>query len=230
MKIILNRFILLCITINLLSISDNISAQSNKKDKLIVPEISVVNASLPLYLSKIDFTHRKKVSKEISDKIEEIVLDFYFNDCNGDSAETYFSIRNVYFTTIECASNNLTFYLIIFDPVLGWGLQSKLICYNNLTKVFYPDILYFNIRPLYILNDEHNSLVQSNLKQIFNFQAPEIEKIASLDNSDIFRFNELYHNGTSNAIETTLVKFQKNYTIDTLDSKKIWIGLGTKNE
>jgi hypothetical protein len=224
------RSLIICLLLYFATANDIISAQSDKKLKLVLPDITVVTASLPLNPDKINFSSKKETSKAIKEKIENVVTAFYFNDCIGDSTETYCTIRNVYFNTIEFSSKDLTFYLVILDQIGGWGLQGRLICYNHLTKMFYPDILQINLRNLYDFDENHLSIIQSNLREIFDLQAPVIEKIASLDSSDIFRVNELYHNGTSNAIETTMIKFRKDYRTDTLDSKQIWIGLGSENE
>ncbi len=230
MKALLYRFLLFSLVVFLVSCDNNVSSNSNNKYKLILPKITVISGTLPLYLNKCDFTQNKKVSKEITDKIENVILDFYFNYCNGDSTETYFSIRDVYFNTIEFSSKDLTFYLVILNRTGGGGIQSRLICYDHSIKMFYRDILNYNLASLYNFDHENQSLIKSNLNQLFDLQAPEIEKIASLDNSDIFRFNELCHNGTSNALESTVIKFNKSSVIDTIDSEQIWIGPYTGNE
>jgi hypothetical protein len=196
-----------------------------------LPQIITVHTSLPLKIASIDYQKAKKSipSQFVSNRINKIITEFYYKECSGDTNQTYIKIKEVYFNTIDFSNDKITFYLILLNQIGGGGLQSKLIFYNRKTNAFYPYVVAFNLGHLYTYNYEDNSMIESNLKEIFKLNLPEIEQIASYDNSEIFRFNTLHHNGTENAIETCILRFFNN-KIDTLSLGQAWIGNELENK
>jgi hypothetical protein len=195
-----------------------------------LPEIRAIKTNFPLYLSRLDYDNSNKVdlSTIVKDKIQQTILDFYFIECRGDSSESYFKIKDVYFNSIELADKDLIYYLVILSHLPAESLDSKIICYNTTTNSFFPKIIDFNIGSLY--NIENGKLRQSNLKTLLKLDGPEIE-LVDFDNNGTndLKLTRLYHNGTANATETLIIRL-KNAVFDTLDFKQKWIGPGSETE
>lgn len=203
---------------------------SQISDKLFkLPEIQVMTATFPLYLSQLDFENEKHtlVSLIENEKIQNTIHDYYFNECLVDSILTNSIIEGVYFKTIQLKIEHLTVYLILFRHYPSGRVNCKILLFDNISKKFYNNTLDFNIHGLYNINQ--NKLEQSNLKEKFKIDSPEIEFI-DFDKDGIkeLKTTRLYHNGTANAIETTIIKISEN-TIDTIDFKQKWVGLCTEN-
>jgi hypothetical protein len=189
-----------------------------------LPEIRAIKTCFPLYLSRIDYDKSDKVdvSTIVKNKIQQTILDFYFIECRGDSSESYFKIKDVYFNSIELADKDLIYYLVILSQRPGESIDSKIICYNTTTNSFFPKIIDFNIGFLY--NIENGKLMSSNLKTLFKLDGPEIELVDFNRNGmNELKLARLYHNGTANATETSVLQL-KNAVLDTLDFKQKWIG------
>jgi hypothetical protein len=149
------------------------------------------------------------------------VLDYYLIDCEGDSCETYFSIKETYFNTLRIPYDQYDFYLIILKHVPGNLINSKLLCFDNCSKKFINPIIDFNIHGLY--NISGSELKPSNLKVLFKIKGPELEiRNIKNDGKIELQLTRLNHNGTFNALETMKIKI-KNNTFDTLNVRKIMI-------
>jgi len=190
-------------------------------------EIKVIKANFPLYLSRLDYSNKNKttVPQIVKDKIQNTILDYYFNICAGDSSETVLSIKDIYFNSVRLLANTLTVYIIIFK--FFENANCKILLYDNNSKTFNDNIIDFNLSGSYEI--ENGKLQPTNLKKLFKINTPEIE-FSDFDHNRIqqLKLTRLYHNGTANAIETTILKISKN-KIDTLDFKQKWVGPGTEN-
>jgi hypothetical protein len=199
--------------------------QNNKLKTLNLPDIYAIDAKFPLTISNLDFKDKRNMltfNDGITSKIEETIKEYYFTDCLGDSSETFFSIKDIYFNTIRLYDSLQTVFLVILSPP-AQNLNSIVLFYNNTSKEFIEDKFCFKINSLY--NVDKGGIIPSNLKKLFNMNAPDIELIDYDKNGkDDFKFTRLYHNGTENAIETIVLKLDEN-KVDTLDFKRDWIVL-----
>jgi hypothetical protein len=198
---------------------------SNNKKIYTFPDITAINAEFPLSISNMNFQdteNRIQLDDEIISKIEQTIEDYYFNDCSADSNETYISVNDRYIETIRLQDSLQTIFLVLLRHTLG-GINSKILFYDNSTKVFSDFTFNFNLHALYVI--ENKKLIPSNLKTLFNIETPEIEILDfEKDGINDYKFTRLYHNGTSNAIEIYILKVGNN-KIDTLEFMQEWIGL-----
>ncbi|HEY1054701.1 MAG TPA: hypothetical protein VGE24_06180, partial [Emticicia sp.] len=92
--------------------------------------------------------------------------------------------------------------------------NSKVLFYDNETKEFIAGTFDFNLFALY--NNYNGQLKVSNLKEQFKIETPEIQSVDfNDDGSKDFQFTRFVHNGTFNAIKTTIVSI-RDMQIDTL--------------
>jgi hypothetical protein len=184
------------------------SANAQTKRWIQVPVIQAVDMHFPLFLENISTQKGKKLVALDSTKeswISKILVRFYYDECAGDSNETYFSVRDVYGGTLVFCDSLTTIYLLLLRQMPGEQLNSKLIFYNNTLNKFLDTVIDFNISALY--NIGNGKFVPSNLKKQFKINTPEIQHV-DYDNDKIYdyKLTRLFHNGTSNAIETFILK------------------------
>lgn len=89
-----------------------------------LPDISVYRKfgfmGYPLRISKINWKNSTRISKPnnfLDSIVQQVVLDFYFNECNGDSSETHFKVKDVYINTIHYWNRIKGIYLILLTEV-----------------------------------------------------------------------------------------------------------------
>jgi hypothetical protein len=197
--------------------------QNNKLKTLNLPDIYTIDAKFPLTISNIDFKDKRNMltlNDGITSKIEETIKEYYFTDCLGDSSETFFTIKDIYFNTIRLYDSLQTVFLVIFNPP-AQKLNCIVLFYNNTTKQFIEDKFCFNIHALY--NVDKRGIKPSNLKELFKVNAPDIELVDYDKNGkNDLAFTRIYHNGTENAIETIVLEVENN-KVDTLDFRRVWI-------
>lgn len=183
---------------------DEVSKPSNFID------ITAFDANFPIELSKIDFEEKTK-TVTLSDfkirKIEQVVERFYYEECQGDSAETYFSKKDIYINTIQTETiNGIILYGIILKQIPSM-VTCKILFFDTKTDAFLEEIFNFKIYALYDFKD--GKLVASNLKEELKFDTPEIElSDFTKDGIKEFTFNRLNHNGTFNAIEKLAIQIE----------------------
>lgn len=184
--------------------------------------ISVIDSNFPLHLNKIvlkDNEQTIQLNDGINSKIKQTIHEYYFKECFGDSLQTYFSLKDIYIHTIRLHDSLQTLFLVLLKRPTGY-VNSKVLFYDNLKKEFSPEAFNFNIFALY--DFENGKLIPSNLKTAFKIKTPEIELVdADKDGINDFKFTRLYHNGTANSIQTTILTV-KNAQIDTLDFDEKW--------
>jgi hypothetical protein len=107
-------------------------------------------------------------------------------------------------------------YLVLLKHLPSAELNCKILIYEKASNSFTAP-LDFNLFALYNLDQE--KLVSSNLKTKFHITNPEVE-FAGFDSGSIpkYRFTRLTHNGTYNAIETTVLKVNGTH-VDTIEHK-----------
>ncbi|MBP6732536.1 MAG: hypothetical protein KA149_10785 [Chitinophagales bacterium] len=184
------------------------------------PIFSVINTEYPLHLDSINLQNEKNrvhLNDGIEAKIRNTVADIYYNILSGDSANFLAEYSESYIKTLRLHDSAQTLYLILYRHLPGNEVNSKVLFYNNTYKTFSPAKDF----KLYALYDfDGVKLNPSNLKKAFNIQEPEIE-ITDFNKDGIndYRFNRLYHNGTFNSLQSTVLAVNKN-KIDTLDFKE----------
>ncbi len=182
---------------------------------LSYPTLNIVNADFPLYLSKIDFQDLKKIehfNDRIENKIRKTLSDIYIDEYG--EVQKFYSIRNIYIGTVRLRDCAQSIFMIIYKPFSGF-VSSQVLFYDMDSKEFADSTLDFNIFALYH-GCQDGKLVPGNLKDHFKINSPEIELVDfGKDGKMDYKFTRLYHNGTANAIETTILKVSKN-KIDTL--------------
>jgi hypothetical protein len=211
-----------------LGCSDKSKRKPTNQHKLALPNFSVFDCKFPLKISDLNLKDSSKIiylNDGIESKLSQTIYSYYFNDCSGDSSETYFSVKDTYINTLRLHDSLTTVYLILFKVFPGGQVDGKLLFYDNIGKDFIDKSFDLRLFALYDL--DNGELKPTNLKEQFKITYPEIS-LVDFDNDKVndFKFTRLYHNGTANAIETTIIKIYKN-KIDTLDFKQNWIGLGT---
>lgn len=172
---------------------------------LKIPNINVIPYDLPLQLNQINLNdNQNKV--EISDQkvafIEDIVKDYYYNECNGDPKQIYVKIKDTYVGTLW-AVDTLTsvFYIILQQP--SGVLDAKIAFYDNVSNQPFPTIIDHNIHTMYRLKEGH--LLSSNLKKEYLAHTPLIEPIDyNQDGINDFKITSLLHSGTKPYIKTQI--------------------------
>jgi hypothetical protein len=214
----MNKISLLIILLTLIS--------CHKKETLLQKEnaieFPVIDSKFPLYISKIDFESKYnlvQLNDEINSKILKTVINYYNTESGVD--ETYkkeFSLKDCYFKTIRLQDKSQTIFVIILKSFPTKELSSKVLFYDNISKQFIGNPIDFKIYALY--DFVNGKIKPTNLKKLFKIEIPEIN-ITDKDNDgkNEFEFTRLYHNGTYNAIELSLLKVTKN-KIDTIQNTK----------
>lgn len=191
------------------------------KPLLQIP-ISAIDADFPLYLNEIvleDNEETIQLNDGINSKIQQTIHEYYFRECSGDSLQTHFSLKDSYIQTIRLHDSLHTVFWVLLKHPTGY-VNSKVLFYDNLKKEFAPEAFDFNIFALY--HFENGKFIPSNLKTAFKINTPEIELVDSnKDGINDFKFTRLYHNGTANSIQTTILTVKKAQ-IDTLDFDEKW--------
>jgi hypothetical protein len=175
--------------------------------------ILATTGSLPLHLSKINFSKSQQfeVPANVDAKIDE---ELYSDHVAMYPAEG----RDTYFNTVQLNDGEFSYYLIIIKQATGM-VNSILLKADNKSQVFYPGDIEFKLHAMYDISD--SSLKPSNLMDLFKITSAEIDTL-TLNGSKCLKLTRLYHNGTENKLETTIVKWTSD-KIDTLDTKSKWL-------
>ncbi|MBK9980927.1 MAG: hypothetical protein IPP15_00645 [Saprospiraceae bacterium] len=192
-----------------------------------IPDILAIDTKYPLSLKEInlhDSSHLVALNEGITSQIQQTIIDYYVNECAGDDSESNFKLKDTYIATIRLFDSQETIFMVLLNHIPSGQLTSKVLFYDNITKAFEGKTLDFNIHALY--NLENGELKPSNLKTVLNITAPEID-LVDLDKTGhhAYKFTRLYHNGTSNILETTIVSIS-DMKIDTLEYKNEMIKSG----
>ncbi|WP_147322674.1 hypothetical protein [Emticicia sp. C21] len=191
---------------------------SQTSEKSFNPKI--INAKFPLKLTEIDWGNPNNIFRENDEKeakIEETIKEYYREDNLPDKL-----LENYHISTIRLKAEFQTIYLILLRHYPTGYTNGKVLFYENETREFIPAVFNFNLFALY--NNLDGKLKASNLKEQFKVETPEIQLVdVNGDNIKDFQFTRLAHNGTYNAIQTTVVSV-KNMKIDTLIATENPIG------
>lgn len=93
-------------------------------------------------------------------------------------------------------------------------VNSKVLFYDNQKKEYADNVFDFNLWVLY--DFDNGKLAPTKLKTKFEITVPEIEVVDfNKDGINDFKFVRLFHNGTINAIHSTILTIKDN-KVDTL--------------
>ncbi len=176
--------------------------------------ITAINAKLPLRLDEINLEDKNNtihLNDGIVSKIEELIKDYAKDFEFYDSSQTY---RNTYINTIRLHDSLHTIFVVLLKHYPTGELNSRVLFYDNQKKEFANNVFDFNLWALY--DFDNGKLKPSDLKNHSKINSPEIE-VVDLNKDEIndYKFVRLWHNGTFNAIHTTILTV-KNSKIDTL--------------
>jgi len=200
------------------------NAEAGSDDKYEQPNefhISAIDGKLPLYLGelKLDDKHNSiQLNDGIVFKIEEVIKDYAKDFEFYDSSQTF---KDTYINTIRLHDSLLTIFVVLLKHYPTGDLNSRVLFYDNQKKEFIDNVFDFNLWVLY--DFENGELKPAGLKTLFKINSPEIEVVDfNKDKNHDYKFVRLFHNGTFNAIHTTILTI-KNNRIDTLffDEKPI---------
>lgn len=184
--------------------------------------ISAIDGKLPLRLEELNFKDKNnliQLNDEIVSKIDEVVNDYAKDIELYDSSKTY---KDTYINTIRLKGNSHTIFLVLLKHYLTDEVNSRVIFYDNERKEFVDKEFDFKLYALY--DYENGNLKAGYLKKLFKIVTPEIE-VVDFNNDGIndFKFVRLWHNGTFNAIHTTILTV-RNGKIDKLHFDEKFIG------
>lgn len=187
----------------------------------ITLEISAIDIEFPLRLKLLsldDKNNRAQLSDAIVSKIEDVVKDYAKGFEFYDNSHTY---KDTYINTIRLQDSVHTVFLVLLKHYPTDEINSRVLFYDNQKKEFADTEFEFKLYALY--DYENGKLKTSYLKNLFKIATPEIELTDyNQDGIGDFKLVRLWHNGTFNAIHTTILTI-KNGKIDTLlfDEKPI---------
>jgi hypothetical protein len=194
---------------------DILNFELRKNVEIVIPYIiSIIEAKYPLKLSEINMQDKindEGPDSEIKDRIAQTLIKYYEDNCAGDSRHSY---PGTYISTIKISDSLYTIYLVLLKHYPTQAINSKVLFYDNLKNEFINYEYDFNLFALY--EYENGKLKPTDLKTDFGINIPEIELVDFDKNGiDDYKFTRLFHNGTFNAIQTTILSISDN-SIDTL--------------
>ena len=184
-----------------------VSNDNQKNTKIFT--ISAIDGKLPLRLDKIDLNDKNKtiqLNDGINSKIEEVIKDYAKDFEFYDSTQTY---KDTCINTIRLHDSLQTIHLVLLKHFPTGVVNSKVLFYDNQKKEYADNVFDFNLWVLYDFSN--GKLTPTKLKTDFEITAPEIEVVDfNKDGISDFKFVRLWHNGTFNAIHTTILTIKDN--------------------
>ena len=168
------------------------------------PIFLALNEHFPLTLSKIDLSHGHYTQIPMDD----VYGIFKLIDDEDSTSDRFFN-------AIQISEGDNTFYMFILTNRTG-GLYSRIFRKSNQTKKLFPQKINFNIHAMYEIVD--SQLRPSNLKLLFKMNSPDLEMV-NVAGTRCLKLTRLNHNGTFNAIETTILKWNPD-KIDTVEFRQ----------
>ncbi|MCL9805498.1 hypothetical protein NAT51_08190 [Flavobacterium amniphilum] len=178
-------------------------------------DITAIDAEFPLRLDRVnlqDNKHTFHLNDGIVSKIDETIRKNAEETGLHDNPETY---RKTYINTIQLQGKSHTVFVVLLKSYpIGEEVGAKVLFYDNQKKEFADKDFELKLFALY--SYDNGKLKPTDLKTGLQITYPEID-ITDFNKDGIqdFKFKRLYHNGTFNALHTTILAI-KNKTIDTL--------------
>jgi len=187
-------------------------AQNENPVKLSLPEIKLFESEFPLYISKPRLTGKTADADSIvSGKITNEVIKYYF-EFGGDSTESNFKVNDVYIKSLVISEQGHSYYIILLKAPAS-PLDARILISNNITGEYILPVIDYKIHAMYDYTE--GSITESNLKKELKINGPDLE-LTDFDKDNMLdlKLVRLYHNGTSNAVETSIMKIVNNTLIN----------------
>jgi hypothetical protein len=193
-----------------------------QKNNNVLNIISAIDAKFPLRINEINLRDKNNtfhLNDGISSKIEETIKEYAREIDFCDSTQTF---KDIYINTIRLHDSLQTIFVVLLKHYPTEVVNSKVLFYDNIEKEFADKTFDFNLWALY--HFEEGEFKPTNLKTDLKIITPEIELVDyDQDGVNDFKFVRLWHNGTFNAIHTTILTI-KNNQLETLHFDELPIG------
>lgn len=198
-----------------------------KQHVIEYPEIRIYHKfgfmDYPLFLEEVDFNDSSQMTSSgqfmTEERIHQVISDFYFNDLGLDSAESFVKLKDLYLGTIRYHNRINEMYMVFLQTPQGI-LTSRLL-FENVHRSENKAILEFNINTMYDFQD--GKFTRSNLMDHFNIKEPIVVFTSRWKRgpATAVKLSRLWHNGTANALETTILGIDST-DVDTLSFDRKW--------
>lgn len=193
----------------------------SSKPNNTLPEVDypiTLAGSFPLKIGEVDLNDSKNfiaLNDGILNKIQTVADDFAKEAMYPEDLKEQ---EKALIRTVQLRDKDFTLYVVLLKSYVGSEVTAKVLFYNNETQEFLKDDFELKLYALYRYQD--GKLTPSNLKELFKITAPEIELTDyNKDGINDYKFTRLWHNGTFNAIHTTIISVA-NKKVDTLFFKE----------
>lgn len=181
------------------------------------PTIRIIEASFPLYLDSVLVTEAgTSPSPKLDRALQGLVEDFYFNQCAGDSNETFSRMTDTHLFTVKMHGHESDYYLMVMQQVPQSFVTGRLIKWDQREERITSGPIDVPLSAMYEV--QHGRLQPSNLKTQFKIIGPELEIKDTLGQESVV-VQRLWHNGTFNSNERTVLGFDQD-KVDTLYSSR----------
>lgn len=179
------------------------------------PTIRIIEASFPLHLDSVLGTQAgRSPSPKLDRALHGVVEDFYFNQCVGDSSETWCRLADALLYTVKLRGRESEYYLMVVQHVPQGFVSGRLINWDPREERSIAGPADVRFSGMY--NVRNGEMQQSNLKKQFKITGPELEIMDTLGREAII-VRRLWHNGTFNSMERTVLSLDQG-RLDTLYS------------
>ncbi|MFP9117497.1 hypothetical protein ACLI08_06905 [Flavobacterium sp. RNTU_13] len=200
-------------------------ASCSSKPNNALPEVDysiTISGSFPLKVGELDLNDSRNfiaLNDGVLNKIQTVADDFAKEAMYPEDLKEQ---EKALIRTVQLRDKDFTLYVILLKSYVGSEVTAKVLFYKNETKEFLKDDFELKLYALYQYRD--GKLTPSNLKELFKITTPEIELTDyNKDGINDYKFTRLWHNGTFNAIHTTIISVTNQKT-DTLFFKEEPIG------
>lgn len=185
--------------------------------------ITAIDATFPLRLDEINLEAQSNIvhlNDGIVSKIQEVINDYAKDFKFHEGFQIY---KETHINTISLYDSMQTIFLVLLKHYPTGEVNSRVLFYDNQKEEFLDDVFDFNLWTLY--DFDKGKLMPTELKTSFNITSPEIE-VGHFNGDGVndFKFVRLWHNGTFNAIHTTILTI-KNNKLDTFHFEEKPIGI-----
>jgi hypothetical protein len=179
------------------------------------PVIRIIEASSPLYLDNILTTEGGSTpSWKLDLALQGVIADFYFNQCPGDSNETFCRMADALLFTVKIPGHSGDYYLMVMQHVPQGFVTGRLVSWDARKETITGGPVDIRFSGMY--NVRNGVLEHSNLKKQFKITGPELIIKDTLGREAVV-VRRLWHNGTFNSMERTVLSLDEG-RVDTLFS------------
>ncbi|KOS07291.1 hypothetical protein AM493_15525 [Flavobacterium akiainvivens] len=179
----------------------------------IDPEPLIIKATYPFTFKNANINDPQNfisVNDGINAKINEVVR-------SGCNSPKYNPEQHI--AAFQLRDSLYTLYVVTTNGCPTGELSAQVLFYNNITKTFIDNSYQYKLFANY--EYANNRFKPSDLRKRYKINGPDIEKLDyNHDGVTDYKFTRLWHNGTFNALSTTVLSVAKGQ-IDTLYSKEV---------